>query len=239
MAGICQTLLPFLANPFTYAGIGILGLAAKFLYSYSSLSFWPSFLTLSSLWRTLMVTISASLNLRRVGFFAALSFVTVFWPTINGLMTGQLTGIIPLLSSAGTDLWTNVVLVMKNLVTGLGFLVSWIDTSGNICGLWANKNLLFNAVGKFWSVAAAYILVLRVDDLWFGKGMTREIEWPERYKTIAIVTLLSTTVYSGELALEAVRQGQTFVQVLSNQWITNESVNATAEVASEALNTTE
>lgn len=224
----CEALLPFLKNPLTYGILGTSFLTARYLYKISSLTFWPNFLRITVIYRTVMVTISGLGTLKRTGLFAVLSVITVFYPTIQALYTGEITGLINLLTGLGTDLWNNLVLVVKNFVQGLGFLTEFFVSSKNVCGAQQNLDLLVKSLTEFWNVAAAYILAFRIDEALWGKGMVREIEWPEKYKTAAIVTLLSTTVYGGQIVFTALDQGSTLAQVLADRFI---GLNGTEGVA--------
>lgn len=237
--GVCQIGLQLLTNKFFLSGLGLTGVALKFLYSYSSYAFWPGFLKVSSIYRSVLLTFNSLGRLREYKVFVLLAFATTFMPTLQYLFSGDVQGL-QFLSMLFSDFWGNVVLVTKNFVTGLGFMVEWLRTGQSFCGLLAAKDLFLQGLGMFWRVASAYILALRVDDVLFGHGMTREIEWPEKYKTILLVTLASTTVYGTQVMVESVQTGQQFINVLASDYLQGLDTSNVSEAVNQTVqNTTE
>lgn len=221
--GVCQTFVSFLANPFTYAGAAGLGVIGKFLYMRSSYTFWPSFLTITTVWRTVMTTLSGLTSLRSYGLFTGLALVTTFSETIKYVLQGDVE-LGKLLFTAGAEFYDKVVLAVKHLVEGTGFLAEWLGQGSQVCTLVGSNELFFAGVWSIWTGLAAYIFALRLYDWWFGKGMTREVEWPEAMLVVAVVTLASTTVYGAELLTQGAVNGVSLFEELGNTSIdVNES----------------
>ena len=193
---VCTTALPFLSNLWTWVGLAGLGVGAKLAYSYSSLSFWPSFLAASSLIRIFGGLASIVNLLWRANVFVFLALFTTFSGTLGVALGGNKVGFRELLFSIGTDLYEKVGFAVKHFADSLGFLSEWVQVfiQEGFCSGLGNMELLLSAGLAFWTGLAAYILAIRLYDWMYGKGMTRDLEWPEVMMVLVSVTLFSLLV---------------------------------------------
>lgn len=191
-------------------GLAGLGLGAKLAYSYSSLTFWPSFLAVSSILR-FMGSISSVLNfLWRFNILLVLALYTTFSDTITLALGGENPSLRQLGFSIGSDLYNKVGFAVQHLVDSLGYLAEWISvfTSKGFCSGLGSTDILVSALASFWIGLAAYIFAIRIYDWIWGKGMTREVEWPELMLVVGFVTLLSLVVVGTSSVVEALSNGE-------------------------------
>jgi len=210
MTGVCQATLPFLSSVWTWLGIAGLGIAGKLAYSYSSLSFWPSFLAFSSIIR-ILGGISSILNLAwKANVFVVLALFTTFSDTIRVALGGNKPSLRELLFSAGSDIYNKVGFAVQHLVDSLGYLAEWvsISTSKGFCAGLGSTEILVSALASFWVGLAAYIFAIRIYDWMYGKGMTREIEWPELMLVVIVVTLVSLVIVGTSSVVEGLSNGE-------------------------------
>lgn len=217
--GVCSALLPFLSSPWTYGAVAGLGITAKLLYMYSSYSFWPNFLQFSNIIRTLGGAASI-LNLAwRLNIFLFAALYTTFQGTIKAIITNNYNGILDLAMIMVGEIYSKIGLSTTHLVDGLGLLNQWLTQGTSLCSLINGNEFLFSALYEFWVAAAAYIFALRIYDWIWGKGMTREVEWPEAMMVIVAVTLFSVLV--------GVLNGGLIPDLVSN---TKSLLNTTAQI---------
>lgn len=222
--GVCQTLLPILSNPLTYAGIITTAILGKTLYNYSRFTFLPSSLSLLRI----SGAVSSVLNfLWRRNILFALALLTTFSNTINKVLENRVSGPIDLALTLGTDFYDKVVLTVKNLVESLSLFTEWISQANGFCSLVSQNELLFSAFVELWIAVAAYIFAIRIYDWIWGKGMTRDIDWPEVMLVVTVVTLVSLAVYGPQLLFQALEEGQTLLEVVQNETGVNNTVNGT------------
>ena len=214
--GWCQTLLPFLSNPLTYIGLLGAGIGGKLLYSYSSYTFWPQALAVSNILRV-FGSISSILNfVWRSNILFAAAVITTFSNTIRTVLSGDYNGVIELVFVALTEIYDKIALTVKQIVDGLNYLAQWISQEGGTCMYINQSELLVAAVTSFWVAAAAYIFAIRLYDWIWGKGMTRDIEWPEVMLVVTVVTLISITVYGGSLVVEGLTTSVDLLEGVQN-----------------------
>jgi len=216
--GWCQTLLPLLSNPLTYTALVLGGGGLGLLYRASSYTFLSRIMILSTLMR-ILGSAASIINLAwRANVFVLLAFATTFSKTINVLLNNDYTGWLDVASVAGNELYTKIGLSTGHLVDGVGYLAQFIGetTTGGACTTVGNTGLLVSALTSFWIAAAAYIFALRIYDWMYGKGMTRELEWPETMMVLVSVTLFSLLVgvVDGGLMTEASKNTSLLVENL-------------------------
>jgi len=221
--GVCSTVLPFLSNLWTWVGFAGLGLGAKVAYSYTSLSFWPSFLAASSLIRISGGLASIANFLWRFHILLILAFYTTFSDTIGVALGGEKVGLRELVFSIGSDLYSKVGFAVKHLADGLGYLTEWVQllTQKGLCNGLGNTELLVSAGIAFWTGLAAYIFAIRIYDWMYGKGMTRDVEWPELMMVVVAVTLASLLVVGTSSVVQALQSGEVLWNLLGNESVNN------------------
>ena len=224
--GVCQTVLPFLTEPLTYIGLAGIGLLGKLAYSYSSYSFIPRFLAFSNIVR-LSGSVSSVLNfIWRKNLLFAAAVLTTFSGTVKAFLSGGYNGFLDLFFIAGVEVFNKVALTVKQLVEGLGYLAKWISQEGGVCTYVNSWEILLSALASFWVAAAAYIFAIRVYDWVWGKGMTRDIDWPEVMLVVVAVTLISITVYGTSILLEGGNALQNILNGVQNSSAVNQTVNS-------------
>lgn len=214
--GVCQTVLPWLSNPFTYLGVGGVGIGLKLLYSYSSFTFWPSILSASAIWRTLMTTISGVTSVLRTDLLKYAAAVTTFSQTLTYLLTGNIS-MGKLFSTVGTELYDKVVLTLPNLVEGLGFFSEWISMLGpeGVCGLTGNTGLFFSGLQMIWISVAAYIFVLWIWKSTWYDWRNVEMESQEKWLVVALITVVSLSAHGTSLLAEGLSNGVSLADTLA------------------------
>lgn len=229
--GLCSTLLPILSNPWSYAVLLGVGIGGKLLYSYSSYTFIPSFLAVSNIIRIIGGAASIVNLAWKANLFVIAALLTTFSGTIKTLLSGN-TNPLDVLMVAGGEIYSKIGLSVSQIVDGIGYLAQWLGQNGTACGLITERALLFSAFKSFWIGAAAYIFALRFYDWMYGKGMTREVEWPEAMMVIVAVTLFSILVgvLDGNLINEAVVNTESLMNALGQGQVdipVNTSINNT------------
>lgn len=220
MTGVCQATLPFLTSLWTWLGLAGLGAVGKLAYIYSGLSFWPSFLAFSSIIRVLG-GIASILNLAwRANVFFILALFTTFSDTIGVALGGNKPSLRELLFSAVGDIYNKVGFAVQHLVDGLGYLAEWsnVFTGKGVCTGLGNTEILVSALASFWIGLAAYIFAIKIYDLGWGKGMTREIEWPELMLVVAVVTLASLVIVGTSSVVEGLNSGELLLNSLTTSF---------------------
>jgi len=94
--------------------------------------------------------------------------------------------------------------------------MQWISQEGGACTYINQSELLVAAATSFWIALAAYVFAIRLYDWVWGKGMTRDIEWPEVMLVVAVVTLISITVYGGSVVVEGLTTGVDLLEGVQN-----------------------
>jgi len=216
---VCTTAMPFLSSIWTWLGLAGVGVAGKVAYSYSSLSFWPSFLAASSLVRIFGGLASIVNLLWRANVFVYLALFTTFSGTLGVALGGNKVSLRELGLSVLTDLYEKVGFAVKHFADSIGFLSEWVKVLAQegFCSGLGSMELLVSAGVAFWTGLAAYILAIRLYDWMYGKGMTRDVEWPEYMMVVVAVTLASLLVVGTSEVVQALQSGEALFNLLGNE----------------------
>lgn len=216
MVDLCQTILPVITNPKFLAGGAGLGITAKILYSYSSLTFWPSILSASAIWRTLMTTISAAGSLLRTDLLKYVATATTFSQTLTYILTGDIQ-ILKLVKTPFKELGGKIAGSVPNFVEGLSLITEWVSTLGKqgVCGLTSNMSLFWNGLVSIWIGTAAVLFVLWIwEKMWYD-WRNVQMESQEQYLIVGLVVLASVSVHSTAVVAEAVSNGKSLADTLA------------------------
>lgn len=102
-----------------------------------------------------------------------------------------------------------------------------------------NELQLVDAAWFLWQGVAALIMMFFIYSMLFGKGMTREIEWPEKVLVLGLWLSISSQVHGSELVLSLFDQvGMLFegVEGVLPDFSGNGSVNGTGNLSVNSTN---
>jgi hypothetical protein len=238
MVDLCSLALTLFTDPRVLLGGAGLGIAAKLLYSYSGFSFWPSFLALSTVLRLTGSLASIATFILRSNILLGAAIITTFSGTLKALLSGNFTSTWDLINIILTDLYDKLGLVVQHIAEGIGYTSEYVNLflSEGTCTALNSTEILTGALLSFWFALSAYIFALRLYDWMFGKGMTREVEWPETMLVVGVVTLFSVVLVGSGMVWEAFTQGEELWKVVQNQSQFNNTLNNTVN---ESVNSTQ
>ena len=239
MVSWCNTLISFLTNPLTLTGGIGTGVALKLLYNYSRFSFWPSMLSVTAIWRTLMTTVSGASSLLRTDLLKYAATFTTFSQSIKLLLSGDFT-VTEIIVTPLQEFVSRVVATVPSWVEGLSSLSTWLAGSkGNVCGLVSSGELFWTALWSIWTGIATVLFVLWIWEKTWYDWRNVQMESQEKYLIVGLVVLGSVSVHSTAVLFEGLSSSESLANSLGNYtgnlWNATEVLN---ETGNQTVNTT-
>jgi len=225
--GICEIVAPYLFQPLTAVGIGILMVALRFVYRFSSYSFIPSAISWTAVSGTLQRAAGYVFLAYQKRITVLLAAVTTYSSSIKvAAQVFQGGGsLMDLLLVVVRESGQKFLAAPVRVAEGFTKLAEVVQTE-SVCAVISTPDPLVQGFYLVWVGVAGFILALNLYRFAIGAGMNQEIAWYELLMVVAILVLSSAVVHSVTDIVQGVKGGLSLLDGVA-QGIGGE-VNSTA-----------